>query len=406
MILLLHNRYRHPGGEERAVEDFAWLVREHLGEEVQVLEHDSAQQTRLSAARGLLRGGLVADEVARRVQRVERDAGVVVHAHNVHPMFGWRSLAAAKQAGARIVMHLHNYRLVCAVGICFTQGSDCTRCHSRNTLPGVRLRCRGGLAEAAVYGSTLALWQRRTIEAVDAFIAPSRFLVDRLEGMGVSLGQSVSVIPPVQREFASESRADQGEFVLVAARLSAEKGVADAIAACRELALPLVIAGDGPELGDLRVRAVGADVRFVGRVSSQELADLRERAAVAVVPSRCVENAPLAAVEAMASGVPVVASRTGGTPELVGDDGLFTAGDVGELVQRLRVMWRSKEAGERALLRVRELCGPEVIAEALSEVYGRSGRKQSPKKCSNLNPPQERRYLPQGCRFLQPYNSK
>jgi hypothetical protein len=42
VILLLHNRYRVPGGEERVVEELAWLVREHLGEAVEVLERDSA----------------------------------------------------------------------------------------------------------------------------------------------------------------------------------------------------------------------------------------------------------------------------------------------------------------------------------------------------------------------------
>ena len=85
----------------------------------------------------------------------------MVHAHNLNPAFGWRALAAARAAGARVVAHLHNYRLVCAVGTCFTRGADCTRCHGANTAPGVALRCRGAAAEAAVYGAGLALWQRR-----------------------------------------------------------------------------------------------------------------------------------------------------------------------------------------------------------------------------------------------------
>src|SRR6266704_256028 len=86
VILQLHHRYRHPGGEERAVEDLAWLIRAELGEDVEVL---------------------------------------------------------ARASGARVVLHLHNYRLVCAVATCFTHGEDCTRCHGRNTLPGLRLNCRG-----------------------------------------------------------------------------------------------------------------------------------------------------------------------------------------------------------------------------------------------------------------------
>ena len=63
-----------------------------------------------------------------------------MHAHNLHPTLGWRALAAAREAGARVVLHLHQYRLVCAIGVCFTRGEECTRCHGRNTLPGVRLQ--------------------------------------------------------------------------------------------------------------------------------------------------------------------------------------------------------------------------------------------------------------------------
>ncbi len=126
LILLLHNRYRTPGGEERAVEDLAWLVRDQLGEQSEVFVRDSLALSAPRAAAGLLRGGLEPDAVG---EAVRRSGARVVHAHNVHPAFGWRALAAAREAGARVVLHLHNYRLVCAVGTCFTRGEDCTRCH-------------------------------------------------------------------------------------------------------------------------------------------------------------------------------------------------------------------------------------------------------------------------------------
>ena len=159
MVLFLHNRYRSPGGEERAVDDLLWLVREQLGEEAELLERDSALLGRARAAAGLLRGGLRPDEVARAVRRT---GARVVHAHNLDPAFGWRALAAARGAGARVVVHLHQYRLVCAVGICFTAGRECTRCHGRNTLPGRAAQLpRLAAAEALVYAAALALWQRR-----------------------------------------------------------------------------------------------------------------------------------------------------------------------------------------------------------------------------------------------------
>jgi len=106
------------------VRDLAWLVRERLGEDTELLERDSGAVTGRAAAAGLLAGGLHPDAVERAVRRT---GARIVHAHNLHPTFGWRSLAAAQRAGARVVMHLHQYRMVCAIGVCFRDGAECTR---------------------------------------------------------------------------------------------------------------------------------------------------------------------------------------------------------------------------------------------------------------------------------------
>src|SRR5262245_5015807 len=203
MILFLHNRYRTTGGEERAVEELMTLVREELGEEAELLERDSSQLSRGQAARGLLSGGLDPDEVAAAVRRT---GARIVHAHNLHPAFGARALKAARDAGARTVLHLHNYRLVCAVGTCFnSRGEDCTRCHGRNTAPGVRLNCRGNRAEALTYAVALAAHRPHA----DAVAVPSQAAADRLTELGAPAGD-VHVVGHVVREFAERSSADQG----------------------------------------------------------------------------------------------------------------------------------------------------------------------------------------------------
>jgi glycosyltransferase involved in cell wall biosynthesis len=369
VILLLHNRYRVPGGEERVVEELAWLVREHLGEAVEVLERDSAAVGRAAAAAGLLAGGLRPGEVAAAVGRT---GARVVHAHNVNPTLGWRALAAARAAGARVVLHLHNYRLVCAVGTCFNaRGEDCTRCHGRDTRPGVRLNCRGTGPEAVAYAAALALWQRRLVAQADALVVPSAFAIERLRTLGAPIGDvPVHVVPQVQRAFAPRSAAADGEYALVASRLSREKGVDVALDACERAGLQLVVAGDGPEAGALRARG-GDRVRFVGHVPPAEVAALRARAALAIVPSRCSEVMPLAAVEAMAAGVPVVATAMGGLPELVGDPAaLAPPDDPTELAAAALARYGDAAAGDAGLRRVRELSAPAAVAARLAEVYG------------------------------------
>jgi glycosyltransferase involved in cell wall biosynthesis len=366
MILLLHNRYRTTGGEERAVDDLLWLVREHLGEDAELLSRDSSRLGRARAAAGMLAGGLEPDEVADAVRRT---GARVVHAHNVNPAYGWRALAAARRAGARVVLHLHNYRLVCAVGTCFTRGRDCTRCHGRHTLPGIVLRCRGGLGEAAVYGAGLALHQRRLANATDAFVVPSPFALERLRELGAPLDGRARAIASVQREIAARSRAGAGRYALVAGRLSPEKGVDLAIRACARAGVPLVVAGDGPQERELRALAGGGDVRFTGRVGPGELRELRAGAALAIVPSRYQEILPLAAAEAMAAGLPTVATRRGGLVGFVPEPELVEPDSEVELAARVAARFGDEAAGERALAAARERTSPEVVGAALREVY-------------------------------------
>ncbi|HUB77080.1 MAG TPA: glycosyltransferase, partial [Solirubrobacteraceae bacterium] len=318
-----------------------------------------------------------------------RDQGArIVHAHNLLPTFGWRALAAARQAGARVVLHLHQYRLVCAVGVCFTRGEQCTRCHGRNTLPGVLRNCRGSRAQALAYGTALALWQRRMIEQADALIVPSVFARERLRALGAPLPwERVRVLAPPVRALepdtapaidldaapaSSPSVADAAStpYALVVSRLSPEKGVDVAIDACRRAGIALVIAGDGPEREALQARAAGSRVRFVGLLDESRLAQLRAGAALALVPSRSAETFGLAAAEAMAAGLPVAASRIGALAELVEEQGLVEPGDAAALAAVIERLCDDDEAGARARDRARAICAPQVVARGLAEVYG------------------------------------
>jgi glycosyltransferase involved in cell wall biosynthesis len=378
MVLFLHNRYRTTGGEERVVENLMWLVREHLGEPAELLARNSAEHGAGSAALGLLRGGLHPHDVARAVRL---GGARVVHAHNLNPAFGWRALAAARAAGARVVLHLHQYRLVCAIGVCFTRGEECTRCHGRNTLPGVRLNCRDSLPESVTYGASLALWQRRLVEQADAVLVPSRFARERLRALGAPLPwERVQVLAPPLRGRLDGHRADRSRetpdpYALVVSRLAPEKGVDVAIDACRIARLPLVVAGDGPELGALRERAAGGDVRFAGRVDDRTLEDLRAGASIALAPSRSAETFGLAVAEAMAAALPVAASRVGALTELLEADALLPPGDAEALAAAIARLAGDRASGRRNLERVSAVCAPEVVAEGLRQAYGDPGAR-------------------------------
>jgi glycosyltransferase involved in cell wall biosynthesis len=109
------------------------------------------------------------------------------------------------------------------------------------------------------------------------------------------------------------------------------KGAADAIEALRQLrdrgvSTTLTICGDGPERPALEQEVQNAglqkDVSFKGWVDSATLAEQYRTAELLLVPSR-YEPFGIVALEAIASGCPVVATRTGGLPEAVSNCGLL-----------------------------------------------------------------------------------
>jgi glycosyltransferase involved in cell wall biosynthesis len=379
-VLLLHNRYRALGGEERTVADIGALLRSR-GQEVLLLERSSeeleqarvrgARVGRLRAAQALIRGGLDEHEVGDAVRRIGAD---VVHVHNIHPLFGWRALAAARAAGAATILHLHNFRLFCAIAVAYRDGTPCFRCRGRDTLPGLRLRCRGSVPEAAVYALGLHRQQPLLFEHADRFVVVSRAHGARLHELGLPSGRSETLpnFVPATR-FAAHSRAGDGEYALVSGRLVEEKGFDTAILAARKAGVPLRVAGAGPDEPRLRRLAAGGEVTFCGLLEPDELADVRRNAAVVLAPSRSDEACPYSVLDAHAAGVPVLASERGGLPELVGGEATLPAEDPDAWTTAVGEVWgdraRRQALGEECLERARERFGEERYYERLIALY-------------------------------------
>jgi glycogen synthase len=124
------------------------------------------------------------------------------------------------------------------------------------------------------------------------------------------------------------ARANPRPYISAAGRLVRQKGFDVLIRSygqCAETGLDLLIAGDGPERQRLEQLVIDLNlaerVHLVGRLDHKALAELHAGAEFFVLPSIADEGLPLVCVEALASGLPVVATRSGGVEELV-EDGL------------------------------------------------------------------------------------
>lgn len=147
-------------------------------------------------------------------------------------------------------------------------------------------------------------------------------------------------------EYRVTRHSGRGTRLLFTGRLSAMKGIAVLLEAVSKLQdrwpdLVLTLAGDGPEHASLRAEAqrldVADQVRFLGYQSSQQVRELLCKTDVFVLPS-FAEGVPVVLMEAMASGVPVIATQIAGIPELVehGKSGLLVPpGDSGALTDAI-----------------------------------------------------------------------
>jgi glycosyltransferase involved in cell wall biosynthesis len=173
----------------------------------------------------------------------------------------------------------------------------------------------------------------------------------------------------------------RGRIVAVASADSPLKGVDVLLRAVAKVAtesdVHVVVVSrptkDGPTEKLVRELALGDRVRFVSGISDDDLGELLAGAEIAVVPSR-YEGFSLPAVEHMASGTPLVASRTGALPEVVGDAAvLVEPGDVEELAAVLRRLHDSAEyrtqVGTAGYQRVQERFTWRAVAIATTEHY-------------------------------------
>jgi len=174
----------------------------------------------------------------------------------------------------------------------------------------------------------LARWDRDTADRTDRYVAISHYVAGRI---GRYYNREATVVyPPVDTDFFHPDAAPAERFALVVSALVPYKRIDVAIAACRMAGVPLKIAGDGPDRAALERAAIsaGADVRFLGRVSDDDIRELYRRAAVTLLPGE--EDFGIVPLEAQACGRPVVALGRGGALETV------VPGETGLLVDEMR----------------------------------------------------------------------
>lgn len=287
-------------------------------------------------------------ETLTRLLAVEKPD--IVHLHGLDRIGGDVLPVIRRQApNCRIVLTLHDYQLICANEGLMLTTTDGARC--RGASPDACRRCfpdQTAARHALRRAHLLAV-----LNAVDLFIAPSRFLRDRFVAWGLDparvllLPNAVAATPALSGPDPEPQRARRNRFGFFGS-IARHKGVLTLLEAAARAGGDVSVtlhgglgyADDGFRADFGRaLAAAGQAAQHVGPYHRDEAVALMRTADWIVVPSLWWENSPLVMLEAQAAGRPVVCSGIGGMAELVehGRTGLhFAPGNAAALAEAMQ----------------------------------------------------------------------
>lgn len=349
-ILLVHNFYQQPGGEDEIFRTELRLLQQrgHRVEPLTVHNDDVASMGQARLAVSTVWNAPVARRLEWAARQIDAD---IVHFHNTFPLVSPAAYRAAHRAGAAVVQTLHNFRLLCPKASFFRDGRVCMDCYRLLVpTPALRYRCYRDSLPATAATVTMLVAHRALgtyHREVDRYIASSEFMKRVFVEAGFDAARIVS--KPNFLETDPPPGRGAGGYLLFAGRLVEEKGVRPLLEAWRSRSVrrgELRVAGDGPLRDEvLKYASDDQSVRFLGRRPPTEIRELMSEAAALLFPSLWFEGMPRTIVESLAVGTPVLASALGAMPETIRDGRngwLVTPGEVRAWSEKLDFLLASE----------------------------------------------------------------
>ncbi len=383
-IIQVHNWHRFGGGSETVVRETTRLLREK-NHEVLLEVRDSRKLGRGASGRVMaFLCGIYCPSGRKAMARLVREYKPdLVHVHELYPFFSPWALVECRRAGVPVVMTCHDCRFTCPVTIHWRKGTVCRLCAGGHEYWCMVKNCRGNVFESGGYALRSFVARKWGLfkNNVSRYIAPTEFI----RGLMVEAGlpaELIAVVPNMVSVPSGHADPSFGTYIAYAGRISHEKGVDTLLASARMTGLPVCLAGDYSPMPEL-VSAAPQNVSFVGHLNKKELLVFYRNARCLVVPSISLESFGIVIAEAMAQGLPVIASRIGGIPEVV-DDGvtgiLFEPGNAEDLSDKMIWLWEHDDVCRQMGLAGREKAIREysegVHYQRLMDVYQASVKKR------------------------------
>ena len=347
-ILIVHNEYGKYSGEEVVV-DRMIADAKRAGYEIETLRTTSryARENILGKIHGFF-SGIYSIQGRRKMRKALRKfIPDIVHIHNLYPFISPAVLPLCRKEGVKVVMTVHNYRLICPTGLFLRDGKPCENCLKKgNERDCIRFNCEHDRFRSLGYAlrNAFARHMRYYLDNVDYFCCLTDFQRQKLIDAGFA-PERIKVIPNyIKKVKPEEPNATTDKwgtgYIGYVGRLSHEKGYDMFIEVARrhpELKFQLAgILRPGEKM------ELPPNVNHCGHLSPTRLARFYENSAFIVIPSRCYEGFPTVLLEAAMHKHCCIVPNHGAFPEIMtdletGEKGslLFTPLDVDDLERKI-----------------------------------------------------------------------
>lgn len=388
-VLLVHNYYQLPGGEDTVVANEKRLLEENGHQVIQYTRHNSELNNLNMMQKLLLPFSTVFNlRTYREVKRIIGEEGIdIVHVHNTLNLISPSVYYAAVSCGVPVVQTVHNFRLLCPGATFYRDGQICEECLEKGFGCALKHKCyRGSLAQTLACVVSTLIHRSTGIYQKLHYICLTEFNKEKLLHLKQLRPEQISIKPnfvkSTQAFCPAEQRTEQIVFV---GRLEKLKGVDLLLEAWKLLgkdAPELLLCGTGPleQWCAEFIRENDLRVTMKGFVPNEAVRRLIGTSRALILPTQCYETFPMTIVEAYAAGTPVITGNMGNAGNLVdgGTTGLhYTYDDAQAMADAVRCLFAQSVPGmyENARDKFVRLYNPEANYACLAEIYNKISKK-------------------------------
>lgn len=326
-VLIVHNYYQIPGGEDTVVENEKRLLEEHGHEVVLYTRHNSELKNMSKVQKLLLPFSTVFNpRTFREIRAVIKEENIdVLHVHNTLNLVSPAVYYAGFSKKIPVVQTIHNFRLLCPGATFYRDGHICEDCVEEGMFCAVKHKCYRE-SRVQTLACVISTWihRRAGIYGKLNYVCLTEFNKSKLLSLKQIKREKIFVKPNfVQQENDIKPYDQRKNQFVFAGRLDELKGIRFLLEAWNEYQAKdyrLVICGKGPleEWCHEYVESNKLDnVELKGFVPNQTVKEIIGESKAMILPTKWYEGFPMTIVESYSMGTPVIGTDLGNTGSLI-----------------------------------------------------------------------------------------